>query len=428
MAVLLIGFLGTPECAAASPGVISMSGDFSTIYAVSSDGTVWWWGNNNPVPKQIAGLTDIKDVEMWSNNDCVALKNDGTVWTGYTDGSQPTRLSQLSDVRQISYGSLLKNDGTVWLWHPYQNIGIFDQPVQVPGLTDMVFIDNYVGVRSDGTVWEWGVTRDSYGDRSASDDLTPVQVPIDNVKLAFYVHTFGVALKNDGTVWTWGTNANGELGNGKRDDDGYHSTPIRVNGLSDVKAISSGDLYCLAEKSDGSLWGWGDNHYLQMGIVQVPFITKSVRLTMISDIDRFYTVGATNFVVKKDSSLWSWGWNSLGQVGDGTINDPRVMDMKSHSKDTPVKVLLDTGTAGNSTATPAAAPCPTPASSPTLVPTSNVSPTVTVAVSPSPTAEASSSTPVASQADGFGFIMTFASFTLALVFSTAYITLKRNKR
>lgn len=428
MAVLLIVLLGATACEAASSSVVSMSGDYSNVFAVLSDGTVWWWGNNNPVPKQIVGLTEVKDVEMWTNYDCVALKNDGTLWIGYTNGSQPARFSQLSDVRQISYGSVLKNDGTIWLWHRYQNIDIFDLPVQVPGLIDMVFIDNCIGVRSDGTVWEWGVTRDInqdiYGGRLASDDPTPVQVPTDNVKVVFYVHTFGVALKNDGTVWTWGTNANGEFGNGNRDDEGYHSTLARVDGLSDVTAISSGDNYCLAEKSDGSLWGWGDNHFLQIGIVQVPFITKPVRLTLIRDIDRFYAVGATNFVVKKDGSLWSWGWNALGQLGDGTISDPKVMDMKSHSKDTPVKVLLDSGTAGNPTLIPTTMPIPTlvPSPSSTLAPTVS---RVDGSITPSPTSEVPPNTPVASQASGFDFTAILATSGMIFVSSLAYSRIKK---
>lgn len=413
MAVLLVVLLGATVCEAASPSVVEISGKYAIIYAVLSDGTVWWWGHNNPVPTQISGLTDVKEVETWSY-DCVALKNDGTVWRGYSDGSQPTRLSQLSDVRQISDGSVLKNDGTVWMWQRYQNLGIFDQPVQVHGLTDMVFIDTCVGVRSDGTVWEWGVTRDSeYWLRSASDDLTPVQVPIDNVKTAFYVHTFGVALKNDGTVWTWGKNANGELGNGKRDDK-YYSTPARVDGLSDITAISSGENFCLAKKSDGSLWGWGKNNQLELGIVQVPFVTRPVRLTLISDVDRFYAVGATSFVVKKDGSLWSWGQNCLGQVGDGTINDPTVMDLKSHGKDTPVKVLLDTGTADNPTLIPTAMPTPTPVPSPSSTPVSTVSP-IDGSITPSPTSSMPTATPSASQTSGFGFGTIIVLINLALV-------------
>ncbi|MGA9140404.1 MAG: hypothetical protein WBZ29_09285 [Methanocella sp.] len=370
---------GVSVCEASVPGIVSMSGTYDHVFAVLSDGSVWWWGDNSPLPKQIAGLTDVKQVDMWTGG-CVALKNDGTVWTGYFDGSPPACLTQLGDVRQISDGSLLKNDGTVWVWHRYQNVGTpFSKPVQVPGLTDMVFIDHCVGVRSDGTVWEWGVTMDSSGLRTGSDDVTPVQVPVTDVKTVLCGETFGAVLKNDGTVWSWGQNSMAQLGNGKRDTE-YYPTPARVDGLSDIVAISCGDFYTLAIKKDGSLWGWGNDKQLELGIVPVCYVTRPAHLTLISDIDRLYTVGATSFVVKIDGSLWSWGQNCLGQLGDGTINDPMTFDPKNHGKETPVRVLLDTGTVDDPTVTPAATPGATPTTAPSITPVptdTHVSPTVT---------------------------------------------------
>ena len=38
-----------------------------------------------------------------------------------------------------------------------------------------------------------------------------------------------------------------------------------VNGLADVSAIAGGSSFTLAVKADGTVWGWGENTYGQLG-------------------------------------------------------------------------------------------------------------------------------------------------------------------
>ncbi|GAM09006.1 ultraviolet-B receptor UVR8 [Geobacter sp. OR-1] len=135
-----------------------------------------------------------------------------------------------------------------------------------------------------------------------------------------------MALKNDGTVWAWGRNLEGELGTGSFTE--MNTTAVKVNGLSGVVAIASGDMHCLALKSDGTVWAWGANGYGQLGNggsvnsscpVQVSGLTQIVAITAGS-----YHSAA----LRSDGTVLTWGYNANGQLGDGT----------TESRNTPVVV------------------------------------------------------------------------------------------
>ena len=67
-----------------------------------------------------------------------------------------------------------------------------------------------------------------------------------------------VALKEDGTVWTWGDNVYGQLGTDPWLSISSRATPMRVPGLTDVRAVSAGVFHTLALRRDGTVWGLGE--------------------------------------------------------------------------------------------------------------------------------------------------------------------------
>jgi RHS repeat-associated protein len=292
--------------------------------ALLPDGTVRAWGDNGNgqigdgtntsrlTPVAVTGLTDVTAVsagEFFS----IALMRDGTVrgW-GYNgvgsvgdgtwiDRNAPVTVVNLASVTQISAGAehalALRADGTVWSWGDNFEGQLGDgsttrrgSPVQVKGvggvgfLTGIVYIAaglrHSLAVKSDGTVYAWGWNGwGQLGDGTLNDSSTPLIVkgpdgitPLSGVAMVSGSvgqgigggHGFSLALKTDGTVWGWGENVFGELGDGTTTRRPF---PVRVggSGFGSVIAIAAGGNHGLALKSDGSVWSWGNDWSGQLG-------------------------------------------------------------------------------------------------------------------------------------------------------------------
>jgi len=59
-----------------------------------------------------------------------------------------------------------------------------------------------------------------------------------------------------GALWSWGKNDSGQLGLGNTT---YYSSPKQVGALTTWYIVASGSLFTEALKTDGTLWGWGNN-------------------------------------------------------------------------------------------------------------------------------------------------------------------------
>ncbi|MBY3619975.1 hypothetical protein HGO21_10500 [Acinetobacter sp. CUI P1] len=216
--------------------VISVSAGDAHSLALRKDGTVWAWGGNEQgelgdnsgknglTPVQVKGLPSILAIAAGSNNS-VALGNGGEVWVWGSSKTigikkdtvlKPTQIKGSGEYKAVDidgqYGAALRWDGTVWLWNNYTDLnqGATLQPIQIPGLTDVVSMTTDSAVKADGTVWQWTV-----GDKNKMNvkQINGIQnaISITSGNRNHYV------LLKDGHVLAWGTNEFGQTGLGVRD-------------------------------------------------------------------------------------------------------------------------------------------------------------------------------------------------------------------
>jgi alpha-tubulin suppressor-like RCC1 family protein len=202
------------------------------------------------------------------------------------------------------------------------------QPVTkvAAGVTHSLFL------KGDGSLWAMGYNYSGQlGDGSYNQTNRPELIVASGVKAIaaggdprnFTGYT--LFLKSDGSLWGMGNNYSGQLGDGTYSSNAPNSE-TNVPELivaSDVTAIAAGGGHSLILKSDGSLWAMGYNAYGQLGdgnySGNVPHSGTNIPEQIVaSDVTAIAAGGMHSLFLKSDGSLWAMGGNYFGQLGDGT--------------------------------------------------------------------------------------------------------------
>ena len=222
-----------------------------------------------------------------------------------------------------------KTDGTAWAWgrNTYGQLGINNtihrsSPVQIGSNTNWSIIIpgglHTLAIKTDGTLWAWGVANDGrLGNLVASGNYksSPTQIGTDttwsNVATS---ERFAIATKTDNTLWSWGGSAQGQLG---RNNTTYASSPVQISGTTwSQTGIAVGRRFCLAVKTDGTLWGWGNNLFGQLGLNnQGVYRSSPVQVGAGTNWSLVNCGEYTSLATKTDGTLWAFGRNNVGQLG-----------------------------------------------------------------------------------------------------------------
>jgi alpha-tubulin suppressor-like RCC1 family protein len=266
--------------------------------------------------------------------------------------TSPTPMAGVSTATQISasrYHTLvLLADGTVRAWGfgtsgQLGNGGTSSSVtgVTVSGLGNVAAVAagslHSLALLADGTVVAWGVNdKGQLGLGSSSGPQTcgiaacstaPVPVPgLSGVVAISAGAGYSLALLANGTVVAWGSDANGQLGDGTGIQTGCECVdhPVPVPGLTGAMAISAGVHHASALLADGTVRGWGDNFYGELGNGTVTSATPCDCLGPVapSGISGAKAIAAGEFhslALLADGTVDAWGNNERGQLGNGTV-------------------------------------------------------------------------------------------------------------
>ena len=374
-------------------GVSSVCQGLSYVAIVKTDGTLWTWGLNNngnlasgttinrSSPVQVGTLTTWTKV-VSTLLGVVALQSNNTLWSWgnnqYGQIGDNTTISRSSPV-QIStpisawidinaFGTTVfasGNNNIIYGWGRNQNgqLGVSDtisrsSPVQVSTNRPLPNSDLFSGIdvqsvyTNSGVLFMMGLnTSGQLGDNTISNRSSPVQIgslapnivsisrtiipsPV-QLNSSSYTqisagYSFSSALRTDGTIWGWGDNSQGQLG---QSDTISRSSPTQLGSLS-YNALYAGFYNIFGTQNDTTIVT-GQNTYgmlgnntqtsrsspVQMGTADGNFYNRPVRIGLLSSWAFVNSSLRNSMAIDILGRLYMWGDNSNGQIGDITTSN-----------------------------------------------------------------------------------------------------------
>jgi len=319
--------------------VVQIASGTNFSYALKSDGTLWAWGLNE--------FGQLGDGTTMDKHLPVQVRSPDT--TGFLTGVVKVASS-------VHTAMALMEDSTVFAWgyNAYGQVGDESYvsrhlPVQVVGPDGEGILDSIIDIaeggwhsyalKSDGTVWAWGrnyegqLGNGTIGNKSKS----PVQVldstgtsPLTNIVAVFSDGAYhSMAIDEDNNPWVWGGNAKGQLGDGTTANRNLAQRVYDSGGSSyftDVVEITSRREHIILLKSDGTVWGIGQNDVGYLGdgtTIERHYPVQVLGPDGIGFLSGVISVGGGQkhtVAANSDGTAWSWGYNADGQLGDGTTN------------------------------------------------------------------------------------------------------------
>lgn len=124
------------------------------------------------------------------------------------------------------------------------------------------------------------------------------------------LHSIGI--QSDGSLWGWGNAVFGQVGKpcaSAAQCDQIEHLPVHVGTRTDWSAVSAGEEHSVALASDGTVWTWGGTGVGEIGRACADYACQSVPGVVGQDSDwvAISAGGRSTFALKSDGSLWTWG-------------------------------------------------------------------------------------------------------------------------
>jgi alpha-tubulin suppressor-like RCC1 family protein len=339
---------GTPSIRIITPeqidsGIASVAAGVDHSMYVKGDGTVWAMGTGavgdgtdlylrtSPVPLYLVPVIVVQPVNLtviagnnttftvtvkgspaptyqWRKNgaNIIGATSSSLTFTGVAPGD----AGSYDVVVTNCSGSATSTTAALTVNPPASDVA--PQTAPPPAVAVTAGMNSTMFITADGTLWGAGDnTYGQLGNEPKGQCLFPQPIATGVVSAAGGLK-HSVFLKSDGTLWTMGNNGSGQFGLGGISDP-YSGITNPLKLASGVASVAAGANFTLYIKSDGSLWGMGDNSSGQLGSAdgRLPALLASG----VAAVAPGYT---HTMFIKSDGTLWAMGDNTYGQLGDGT--------------------------------------------------------------------------------------------------------------
>ena len=334
---------------------VSLGGAFTI--ALSSSGDLFSWGNNAhgqlgnnsldeshvPVHVETSGVLSgktITDIAAGGYQFALAVSSEGKV---YAWGD--------NEFGQLGIGSTQEKKTPVAINTTGTLLGKKIVSVAAGFIHSMA-------LSSEGKVYAWGDNKfGELGYHIDGENIFPAAVDTTGVLkdkkiIAIAAGTFfSLALDSEGYVYAWGFNAYGQLGDKTKAEQ---DSPVAVYSSGalygkKIIAIAAGGQHALALASDGTVYGWGDNAHGQLG--NHTMTTSNVPVAIDASIlknKRIVAISAGNdfsMALTCDGEVYCWGGNENGQLGNNSTTDS-YMPVKVNWPLTGIEQYSDSETVG----------------------------------------------------------------------------------
>ncbi|MGM0495363.1 MAG: RCC1 domain-containing protein [Bacillota bacterium] len=319
--------------------IIQASLGHSHSSAVTSEGRIFTWGNNQYgqlgdgtqiirlIPVDITSEFNLNAGEkiieaslslggMYSS----AITSDGRIFTWGDNSSGQlgvaTAINRLTPVDVTSEFNLNAGETIIQV-----SLGSFHSSA----------------VTSEGRIFTWGNNQSGQLGDGTTTDSGPVDVTSEfnlnseeMIIETFLGSSHSSAITSEGRIFTWGSNSSGQLGDGTTTDK---STPVDISSKFNLNAkemiiqVSLGHSHSSAITSEGRIFTWGHNFGGKLGDG-----TTTNRLTPV-DITSEFNLNAEETIIQvslgffhssaitSEKRVFIWGENEYGQLGDETTTN-----------------------------------------------------------------------------------------------------------
>lgn len=287
-------------------------------FGIKSNGTLWGWGDNtynvlllgdevieSGVPIQIGTDTNWKEVSEIGLNGFLAIKTNGTLWA---HGRNQNGCLGLAFASPVNTTTVITQIGTDTDW----------------ALLGETQGSSSAAIKTDGRLYGCGTNTSASLGLGVGGVVYGFTLIHNTLRFSAASLASGTAsyLTIGGAIYSSGNNTNSSLGTGTTASVTVLTPVAGTN--SGYKSISQSGMHCAAVKTDGSLWTWGDNRFGQLLDVNgagASILSPVQRRTGFTWLRATAISAGYTIALRSDGQLWGEGNNNNGTLGPTITSD-----------------------------------------------------------------------------------------------------------